>query len=62
MPVDKSQIIEKESVMVEGIELTAQWNRMFEQRSIFDYENGMMDKVTDIAGAESLGWCYQCGK
>ncbi len=62
MPVDKSQIIEKESVTVEGIELSANWNRMFEQRVIFDYDTDGLDKVTDLAGAESMGWCYQCGQ
>ncbi len=62
MPIDKSQIFEKESVVVEGIELSAQWNRMFEQRVIFDYDTDALDKVTDIAGAESMGWCYQCGQ
>lgn len=62
MPVDKSQIREKESVVVEGIELTADWNRMFEQRVVFDYDTTALDKVTDLAGGESMGWCYQCGK
>ena len=62
MPIDKSQIIEKESVEVEGIELTADWNRMFEQRVIFDYNTDGLDKITDLAGGESMGWCYQCGQ
>jgi Fe-S oxidoreductase len=62
MPVDKNQIIEKESVTVDGVELTADWNRMFEQRVIFDYDTDMMDKVTDLAGGESMGWCYQCAQ
>lgn len=62
MPVDKSQIIEKEKAIVDGIELTAEWNRMFEQRVIFDYDTDALDKVTDLEGAESMGWCYQCGQ
>lgn len=63
MPVDKSQIKQFDSIVVDGIELTSDWNRMFDQRTIFDYDpNGCMDKVTDIAGAESMGWCYQCGQ
>ena len=62
MPVDKNQIIEKESVTVDGVELTADWNRMFEQRVIFNYDTDMMDKVTDLAGGESMGWCYQCAQ
>jgi len=62
MPIDKKQIIEKESVTVDGIELSADWNRMFEQRVIFDYDTTTLDKVRDIDGAESMGWCYQCSQ
>jgi len=62
MPIDKKQIIEKESAVVDGIELTADWNRMFEQRVIFDYDTSTLDNVRDIKGAESIGWCYQCGQ
>lgn len=62
MPVDKNQIIEKDKVVVDGIELTADWNRMFSQRAIFDYDTDALDAVTTIAGAESMGWCYQCGQ
>jgi Fe-S oxidoreductase len=63
MPLEnKKQIIQKESVTVEGIELKGDWNRMFEQRVVFDYDTENLDKVTDLAGAESMGWCYQCGQ
>lgn len=63
MPVDKNQIKEIEKAVVDGIELTADWNRMFDQRVLFDYDPaGAMDKVTDLDGGESMGWCYQCGQ
>ena len=62
MPVDKNQIVEKEKVVVDGIELTAEWNRMFDQRVVADYNDSVLDRITSIAGAESLGWCYQCGQ
>ncbi len=62
MPIDKKQIIEKEKAVVDGIELSADWNRMFEQRVIFDYNPDALDKVRDLEGAESMGWCYQCGQ
>jgi len=62
MPIDKKQIIEKESVIIDGIELSADWNRMFEQRVIFDYDTDTLDKVRDLEGAESMGWCYQCSQ
>jgi Fe-S oxidoreductase len=62
MPVEKRQIREKEKAVVEGIELTAEWNRMFDQRTIFEYDTTYLDKLTDIPGAESMGWCYQCAQ
>ena len=62
MPIDKKQIIEKEKAVVDGIELTAEWNRMFEQRVIFDYDTVALNQLTSIAGGESMGWCYQCAK
>ena len=60
MPIDKKQIREKEKAVVDGIELGPEWNRMFEQRVVFDYDTSGLDKVTSIEGAESMGWCYQC--
>ncbi len=62
MPIDKKQIIEKESAVVDGIELSADWNRMFEQRVVHYEDNDALDKVRDLDGAESIGWCYQCGQ
>ncbi len=62
MPVGKEQIREKESVVVDGIELTREWNRMFDQRIVVDYDTAFMDKITSLDGGESLGWCYQCAQ
>ncbi|MCI0443731.1 4Fe-4S dicluster domain-containing protein [bacterium] len=62
MPVDKDQIIEKEKAVIDGIELPSEWNRMFEQRVVWDYDLTYMDKITELEGGESLGWCYQCGQ
>jgi Fe-S oxidoreductase len=53
---------EKEHALVEGVDLAGHWNRMFESRVITDYDPGALDEVTALAGGESLGWCYQCGK
>ncbi len=63
MPVDKEQIREFDKITVDGVELTSDWNRMFDQRVVFDYDpDGCMDKITDLEGGESMGWCYQCGQ
>ena len=54
MPVDKKQIIEKEKVVVDGVTLTGEWNRMFESRVLFDYDTSALDKITIWRGSESL--------
>ena len=43
-------------------ELTGQWNRMFEQRVIWDYTPENFDAIGALQGGESLEWCYGCGK
>ncbi|MEE8162152.1 MAG: heterodisulfide reductase-related iron-sulfur binding cluster [Acidobacteriota bacterium] len=61
MPKEEPKVIEKEAVEVEGIELRGQWNRIFEQRVIWDYDTSALEKITSTPGGESLGQCYQCG-
>jgi len=62
MPKEEPKVIEKEVAEVEGIELRGQWNRIFEQRVITDYDTSTLDEITSVPGGESLGQCYQCGK
>jgi Fe-S oxidoreductase len=62
VPKEGPKIIEKDVAVVEGVELRGHWNRMFEQRVIWDYDTSTLGKITGIPGGESLGACYQCGK
>ena len=62
MPVDPKQIRAKDKVVVDGIELTSEWNRMFDQRPVFDYGVDVLEKIASIPGAESIAWCYQCAQ
>jgi Fe-S oxidoreductase len=50
------------SAVVEGIELTADWNRQFEPRVIEDYDTFSLLRLAELDGAESIEWCYGCGK
>jgi Fe-S oxidoreductase len=65
-PVDA--VYEHESVTVNSPlsgrdwELEGMWNRMFEQRVIFDYDTAVLERISDLSGGESLNWCYGCGK
>ena len=60
--VEPERIHEKEKVIQEGMDISGHWNRMFEQRVIWDYSPELVDKVTDLDGGESFGWCYQCAQ
>ena len=60
MNVEPERIMEKEHVVQDGVDISGHWNRMFEQRVIWDFTPELIDKVTEVEGAESFGWCYQC--
>jgi Fe-S oxidoreductase len=59
---DKAKAVEIPVAVVDGVTLTPQWNRMFEPRPITEYDLSVLEEVTAIPGAESLAYCYQCGK
>ncbi len=56
------EVMEKDHAVVEGIDLPGHWNRMFGTRVITDYDTSTLDQITELPDAESLGYCYQCGK
>ncbi len=60
--VNKARAIQLDSAQLEGMDISGRWNRMLEQRVIFDYDLTYMDEITSLPGAESFGWCYQCAK
>jgi len=53
---------ELESAIVEGVELTADWNRQLESRVIEDYDTSGLFALAALPEAESIEWCYGCGK
>jgi Fe-S oxidoreductase len=53
---------EIDSATVEGVELTADWNRQFEPRVIEDYDSSPLFALAGLDGAESIEWCYGCGR
>jgi Fe-S oxidoreductase len=63
LPVIKvDRVIELDEAVVDGIDISGSWNRMFSQRQITEYPTEAMDWVTGLDGGESLRNCYQCGK
>ncbi len=60
--LDKVQAIwEKETAVVDGMDISGPWNRMFEQRVIWEYTPELIEQIARD-GAESFAWCYQCAK
>jgi Fe-S oxidoreductase len=55
-------VTEEEHLVVEGMDISGHWNRMFEQRVIRDYDVDQLEKVAALPGGESLAWCYGCAK
>jgi len=53
---------EAPSALVDGFELTAKWNRQYESRVIEDYDCGPLFDLAALPGAESIEWCFGCGK
>jgi Fe-S oxidoreductase len=58
----KATPIEKEHIVIDGMDISGQWNRMFEQRVIFNYTPENIEAIAALPGGESLAWCYQCAK
>lgn len=61
--VDKTAgSIEKDNIVIDGVDISGHWNRMLEPRWIDGYPPEAMDWITGLDGGESLRDCYQCGK
>jgi Fe-S oxidoreductase len=62
------QSVEKEMAVVTSDisgrewELPAMWNRMYKSRVITDYTPQNFTDIIALPGAQSLEWCYGCGK
>jgi Fe-S oxidoreductase len=60
--VEPERVREHAKCVQEGMDISGHWNRMFEQRVIWDYTPELVDKVAALPGGESIDWCYQCGQ
>ena len=52
--VIQEEVKEHEHLVVDGMDVSGHWNRMFGQRVIWDYDLDNLDKVTELPGGESL--------
>lgn len=61
VPIEKESALVSSPISGREVELSATWNRMYEQRVIWDYDTEGFAKIAELGG-ESLEWCYGCGK
>ena len=54
--------VEADEMVLDGIDISGMWNRMYEPREIVSYTPENIEAVADIPGAESMAWCYQCAQ
>ena len=40
--------IQKDDAIIDGIDVSGEWNKMYEPREIMDYDLTYMDKVTEL--------------
>jgi Fe-S oxidoreductase len=60
-PIEKEHAVVQSSISGREVDLPGVWNRMFEQRVIWDYDTEGFAQIAELGG-ESLEWCYGCGK
>ncbi|MDH4121582.1 MAG: (Fe-S)-binding protein [Deltaproteobacteria bacterium] len=58
----RADFVEKDNVIIHGVDISGHWNRMHSPREITSYDLSHLEQVTAVPGAESMGWCYQCAK
>ncbi|MBI3688667.1 MAG: (Fe-S)-binding protein [Actinobacteria bacterium] len=60
--VEKDVATVRSTISGREVELPAMWNRMFEPRVLTETSAEGFEKLNALPGAESLEWCYGCGK
>ncbi len=54
------KFVQKDNVVIDGIDLSGEWNKMYEPREIMTYDISGLEKLRELPGAKSINACYQC--
>ncbi len=54
--------VEKEKAIVDGVDISGHWNRMYQPRVLEQYTPENVQAIAALDGAESMAYCYQCAK
>jgi len=54
-------IIAKEDLKIDGIDVSGHWSTFIESRVVTDYNEDIEDEVAALPGGEHINRCWQCG-
>jgi heterodisulfide reductase subunit C len=54
-------IVEHESLEIDGIDVSGHWSTFIESRVVNDYNEAMEEEVAALPGGEYIHRCWQCG-
>jgi heterodisulfide reductase subunit C len=54
-------LIRKEKVTIEGIDVSGDWSTFIAPRVITDYNDSLQDEIAALPGGEYIHRCWQCG-
>jgi heterodisulfide reductase subunit C len=54
-------IIEKENLIIDGVDVSGHWSTFIESRVVRDYNEEMQEEIAALPGGEYIHRCWQCG-
>jgi len=59
--IDANRLSTKDSLVIDGVDVSGHWNTMISPRTLTDYDDGFESMIQTYAGAENVHRCWQCG-
>jgi len=59
--IEAERLLQHDSLVVDGVDVSGHWNTMITPRTIKDYDDDFEAKIQTYSGAENVHRCWQCG-
>lgn len=59
--IEAERLLEHDSLVVDGVDVSGHWNTMIAPRTITDYDDDFEATIQSYAGGENVHRCWQCG-
>ncbi len=59
--IEAERLLQHDSLVVDGVDVSGHWNTMITPRTITDYDDDFEAKIQTYTGAENVHRCWQCG-